>query len=394
MSNRDYTFRQLLEIEACTNCRICADVCPAVTASESGELSGIYRIKGLKDILKSRTWLLSNLFRKRSFKEGQQEYFSDTVFRCTLCGNCQEVCPVGISLKKLWLSLRLDLVHSGLYPKKIEMIKGNLEESHNVFAEDNEERAEWVEDMRDAPDHGYIKDKAEIVYFTGCVSSYFPMAQKIPMALVNIMEASGVDFTLLGEDEYCCGFPLLGAGLKEMSGQFIEHNLRVVKEKGAKKVVFACPSCYQMWREYYPRDIEIAHATQYLRDLIMENRIPLKEVPLTVTYHDPCDLGRGARVFDEPRNIIQSIPGVKLVELPRNRENCQCCGGGGNLEMIDSGLSEEIAKGKIDEVMGTGAQAVITSCQQCVRTMASYTRRNKVPLDVLDITQLVQRALE
>ena len=250
MTNKDYTFRQLLEIEACTNCRICVDVCPAVTASESGELSGIYRIKGLKDILKSRTWLLSNLFRKRSFKEDQQKSFSDTVFRCTLCGNCQEVCPVGISLKELWLSLRLDLVHSGLYPKKIEMIKGNLEESHNVFAEDNEERAEWVEDMRDAPDHGYIKDKAEIVYFTGCVSSYFPMAQKIPMALVHIMEASGVDFTLLGEDEYCCGFPLLGAGLKEMSGQFIEHNLRVVKEKGVKKVVFACPSCYQMWREY------------------------------------------------------------------------------------------------------------------------------------------------
>jgi heterodisulfide reductase subunit D len=99
-------------------------------------------------------------------------------------------------------------------------------------------------------------------------------------------------------------------------------------------------------------------------------------------------------VFDEPRQIIRSIPGVEFVELPQNRENCQCCGGGGNLEMIDAKLSAEIAKRKIEEVLSTGAEAVVTSCQQCVRTMMTYVRRNKVPLDVLDITQLVHRALK
>jgi heterodisulfide reductase subunit D len=114
---------------------------------------------------------------------------------------------------------------------------------------------------------------------------------------------------------------------------------------------------------------------------------------LTVTYHDPCDLGRGSRVFDAPREAIQSIPGIKFVELARNRENCQCCGGGGNLEMIDAGLSAEIAKQKIEEIMHTGAEAVVTSCQQCVRTMTTYVKRNKVSLEVLDITQLIHRAL-
>jgi heterodisulfide reductase subunit D len=115
---------------------------------------------------------------------------------------------------------------------------------------------------------------------------------------------------------------------------------------------------------------------------------------MTVTYHDPCDLGRGASVFEEPREVIQAIPGVRLVELPRNRENCQCCGGGGNLEMIDAELSGEIAKQKIVEVVRTGAEAVITSCQQCVRTMATYVRRNKVPVEVMDITELIRRALK
>ena len=121
---------------------------------------------------------------------------------------------MGIGLKDLWLSLRVDMVHSGSYPPKIDMIRKNLAGSRNVFAEDNEERAAWVEDMRNAPDDGLVKDHAEVVYFTGCVAAYFPMAQKIATALAEIMIACEVDFTLMGENEWCCGFPLLGAGLK------------------------------------------------------------------------------------------------------------------------------------------------------------------------------------
>ncbi|MBU2498846.1 MAG: (Fe-S)-binding protein, partial [Proteobacteria bacterium] len=363
-------------------------------ASKEGELSALYRMKGLKEILKSRTGLFRRLLGKKAPTEKAWKAYSDTVFRCTLCGNCQEVCPVGIRLKELWLSLRQDLVHSRFFPEKIDMIRDNLEESHNVFAEDNEERADWVEDMRDAPDHGFLKDQAEVVYFTGCVASYFPLAQKIPMAFAEILEASKVDFTLLGEEEWCCGFPLLGAGLKEMLHVFVEHNVDAVREKGATRVILACPSCYQMWREHYPPEVEISHASQFLIELVKKDQVPLRDLELTVTYHDPCDLGRGARVFDEPRALIRAISGVRLVELPRNREMCRCCGGGGNLEMIDPKLSLEITKEKIDEVLSTGAQAVITSCQQCVRAMTTYVRRNKIPLEVLDITELLQRALK
>ena len=394
MANRDYSIRQILEVGACTNCQICAQVCPAVAAALDGELSAVSRVDNLKTVLKSRSRLLRKIFRSKEFSEDQWRHFSDTVFRCTLCGNCQEVCPVGIHLKDLWVSLRQDLVHSSYHPKKLKMIRDNLEEEHNVFGEDNEERTEWVEDMRDPPDDEYIREQAEVVYFTGCVSSYFPVAQKIPMALAEIMDASDVDFTLLGEEEWCCGFPLMGAGMQENIQAYIDHNLEAIREKGAKEVVFACPSCYQMWREYYPAEFKISHASQYLTRLIKENRVPLKELDLSVTYHDPCDLGRAARVFDEPREVIRSISGVKFVELPRSRESCQCCGGGGNLEMIDAELAAEIAKQKIDEVLQTGVQAVVTSCQQCVRTMLTYVRRNKIELEVLDIVQLVHRALK
>jgi len=394
MPKANFTIRQLLEMDACTNCRLCADVCPAACAAMNGELSAVYRMKGLKRSLKAKSGHFSKLFGRRPPSEEELKHFADTVFRCTLCSNCEEICPLGIRLKEMWLSLREHLVQEKAYPSKIDMIRTNLAKSRNVFGEDKSERAEWVEDMRQPPADRYLKPRAEVVYITGCVSAYFPLAQKIPMALAEIMDASGVDFTLLGEDEWCCGFPLLGAGLMEMFVDFKSQNLAAVKAKGAHTVVFACPSCYQMWREYYEADLELLSAPELLLRLVRSGKVPLGELPLTVTYHDPCDLGRGARIFDEPRELIRSIPGVRLVELAHSRETCMCCGGGGNLEMVDADLAAKIARDKINEVLATGAQAVTTSCQQCVRTMTGIVKRNKIKLDVLDIVQLVRKALK
>jgi heterodisulfide reductase subunit D len=148
-----------------------------------------------------------------------------------------------------------------------------------------------------------------------------------------------------------------------------------------------------MWQEHYPPEFEIFHATEFLAALLKEDRLPLRKLDLTVTYHDPCDLGRGAGRFDAPREIIQSIPGIRFVELPNNRENCKCCGGGGNLEMIDAELSANIAANKMQEVRATGAQTVVTACQQCVRTMTTFAKRNKVAVEVLDVVQLLNKAL-
>jgi len=394
MPDQDYSLYEFMQMEACTNCRLCAEICPAVSASNDGHLSGAYRLDELRKIVRKRKGLFKRFFGLKEPTAEELKAFSETVFRCTLCGNCQVVCPVGLSLKDLWLSVRSDLVDRHAYPDKVDMIRDNLEKSHNVFDEDNDERSEWVEDLRNPPDHGYLREKAEVVYFTGCVASFFPLAQKIPMDIAGLFEAGDVDFTLLGEEEWCCGFPLLGAGHRGSLDSIIEHNLSAVREKGAGKVVFACPGCFNMWKEHYPGEFEIIHSTQFLLDLIRTGRLTLKEVPLTVTYHDPCDLGRASNVFDAPREIIEAIPGVELIELKRNRENCLCCGGGGNLEMIDAGLSGDIAKQKVEEVLETGAQTVVTACQQCVRTMTAHVKRNKIKLEVIDITALLHRAID
>jgi len=393
MSNRNYSVTEILQVQACTHCLGCAAVCPAVCGSLDGKLSADYRLKTLDRLLKTRTGFWGKLFGKKELTEDELRAFSETVFRCTLCGSCRQMCPSGIDLTQLWHALRRDLVASDAYPEKIDMIRENLDSSHNVFGEDNEERADWVEDIPDAPDHNYIKDRAEVVYFTGCVSSFFPLAQQIPTALVDILDAARIDVTLLGEDEWCCGFPMLAAGLRDRLDDHIAHNIEAVRAKESRHVVFACPSCYQMWREHYPRDFEIYHVTQYLEQLVSKGQLQLEAVDLPVTYHDPCDLGRGSREYEAPRRLISAIPGVRLVEMVHNRENCLCCGGGGNLEMFDSDLSGEIAKAKIDEAMATGAKAVVTACQQCVRVMTTYVRRNNIEFDVMDIVQLVQKAL-
>lgn len=398
MRQSAFSIRQRMALDACTECGQCLTVCPAVAASGDADLSAQVRMHNLKKLLRDRNFFwkaLNEMLGREPLATPQVlKDYGLSVFRCSLCGDCEEVCPAGLPLKDMWLSLREELSRTGDAPDKIRMIRANLDGSHNVFDEDNDERGDWVDDMRKPPKGGCLKDSAEVVYFTGCVGAYFPLAQKIPMAFVEILDAGGIDFTIMAGDEWCCGFPLQGSGQSEGLPAIIAHNVAAAKARGARKVVFTCPSCYQIWREAYPPEFELVHASEMVAQLVLEDRLPLGELPMTVTYHDPCDLGRGGRVFDEPRAIMARIPGLTLVEMEHNREHCLCCGGGGNLEMIDPDLSAAMAKRKVEEAVATGAEAIITNCQQCVRTMMTYAKRNKVSIDVMDMSQLVAKSIE
>ena len=140
--------------------------------------------------------------------------------------------------------------------------------------------------------------------------------------------------------------------------------------------------------------IEVFHSTQFIKRLIDEGKVAFKEKKIRVTYHDPCDLGRASGVYDAPREILRAIPGVELVEMEGNRDQCKCCGGGGNLEMVNPDLSAALARAKIEEVKATGAEMVITACQQCVRSIQSTARRKKIPLAVTDIIEFVIKNMD
>jgi heterodisulfide reductase subunit D len=321
------------------------------------------------------------------------DHYRDIFAKCLLCGACSVTCPSGVELKKVFLGMREEIAkQKGLHPMMKEVVR-SVTQNRNIADEDNEERGEWRDFLKDLPEHLYEKDQAEVAYFVGCVASFFPMVQTIPQNLVRIMDAAGVDFSILGGEEWCCGFPLIGAGVPEKMQELMEHNLEKVKALGAKSVVFSCPSCHRTWNEYYDTDLERLHDTQFIEKLIEDGALSFKEMNATVTYHDPCDLGRNGGVFDAPRRILKAIPGLTLLELENNRAKSVCCGGGGNVEMADGNLSGMVAQKKIEEIERAGADAVVTSCQQCVRTIKSRARRQKIDLNVMDITELVLKAM-
>ena len=387
--------KQLLEIDACTRCGECLRFCPIYSERGEEEINPRGKIQTIKKFIRAQYGLWAKIFGPKKLSEEEIKKFSEMVYHCTLCGECGLQCPVSIDSKNLWLALKEVLVDLGTYPKNIELMKKYVLTNYNISGEDNALRVEWLGALENLPAHQYQKERAEFVYFVGCVSSYFPMAHKIPQGVVKILDKANVDFTLLGGTEWCCGFPLIGAGFRKEIQGLIQHNIEGVKGRGAHSIIFACPSCYHTWQEEYQTDLELYHSTQFILRLIKEGMIRFKnEDKIKVTYHDPCDLGRASNVYGAPREILRAMPGVEFVELADHAERCKCCGGGGLLEMIDPELGAALAKEKIKQIQATGADLLITACQQCFRTILSTARRMKIPIKAQDITEFVLKRMK
>ena len=380
--------KDLIALDSCVKCGSCVDVCPiyAQTQQLENTMGGFFT--NLKSFIRKAYGLPMILFGPTKTENIPKEY-SEHSYLCTLCGRCAMVCPAFIDTKGLRMSARGFMVEKGVYPHIMNQVAETLNRVHNISGEPSEDRPMWVQALSEAPKDMFQRERAKVVYFVGCVASYFPMTKRIPQSFVQIMDKAGVDFTLLGGEEWCCGFPLIAAGMKKDAEVLIQHNLEKVKEKGAERVVCACPSCYHTWKERFNAEIEIFHSTQFLKKLIDEGKISFKEKAMKVTYHDPCDLGRASGIYETPRDIVKAIPGVELVEMEGNREQCKCCGGGGDLEMVRPDLSALMAQAKIEEIKATGADMVITACQQCIRTIQTTARKKKIPIVAMDITEFV-----
>jgi heterodisulfide reductase subunit D len=391
--SKRFSARQLIELDACMRCGECLRVCDSFAVRGDQEITAGERIR----LLKSRMGAAGPGFlsRDRATPAELIGRISKGSYECTLCGRCEEFCPVGIKLRDLLISMRTEAIAGGAAPSQVEQVCEIVSRSHNVVDNPNEDRAMWAEYLMDAPDDLYMRKKVDVLYFVGCMASFSPSIQDIPGAFVKVLEASGANFGILGPDEWCCGFPLIVAGLEREHEELRRHNLEKLKELGASEVVFSCPSCYYTWTRYYrPEGVRLMHATEFILSRIESGKIRPGRFEARATYHDPCDLGRGMRVFEPPREIIRSIPGLSLVELPENRERGFCCGGGGDIEMIDTKLVEEIASRLMGKVESVGAELVVTACQQCNRMIKNAARIGGKNIEVKDIVQLVAESLD
>ena len=317
------------------------------------------------------------------------------LFACLDCRSCLAHCPAAVRTDEIFQIARRAFARSEFFPGALTQMDQRVDAEHNISGEANESRLLWQDNLEEKPTALVGKAGAEVLFYVGCVASLYPMAYAIPQSMVELMEAAKIDFTTLGGTEWCCGYPLHAAGLD--IDDLIEHNLAEIRRLGVKTLVATCPSCYYTWTNYYPTgapgDVKVMHATQFLADLVESGRLKLGEVKAKVTYHDPCDLGRKSKEFDAPRRILEAIPGVELVEMPNNRMNAVCCGGGGNQESLNPELSAAIADARLAEAVGTGASILVSACQQCERTLTMAARRAKARVKVMDVTEILRRSV-
>ncbi|MFX1529133.1 MAG: (Fe-S)-binding protein, partial [Promethearchaeota archaeon] len=371
--------------------------CPVKEAKEE-EGFELYFSRGRMNVLKS-------------ILQGQiplSKELAEWVYQCSECKNCSEVCHMSqneyvilptcnwIDHVRVWEALRKDLVEAGFAPleRHSELLEYmNNDQMKNPYGEDREKKFEWVSQFPQ------IKEAGELMFFGGCT---IPLRQLSTLKnMMTVLKAAGKDVAI-SRDEWCCGSIALRIGDEKSLSEIVRHNIDVFRNKGAKVLFTACAGCYRTWKKDYPELIreelpfEVKHITEILIELLTNNEIEFKPEQIEkikVTYHDPCHLGRHMNLYDIPRDIIQKIPGIELIEMKRNRKDAWCCGAGGGVKSQFSDLAVTISLERIQEAIETGAEILLTSCPFCVDNLNDALKlmdqQIKMKIKVMDIIDLI-----
>jgi heterodisulfide reductase subunit D len=374
------------DLSRCYYCQKCTAGCPSAPAMPYGPAQMVRMVQlGLKETLLE----------------------SPSIWFCLHCETCGARCPNEISIAGLTQALRQmameekgDSLQGDAGIQALRALGENILGSHNISSDNNDQRLMWSENLERVPEGLESRKGAHTLYFVGCVSSFFPMTYVIPQAFVQILEAAGEDFTALGGEEWCCGYPLLMAGMGAQAGETVRHNVAQARSLGIQRIVTTCPACYHMWTHFYPQilgeevGIDVVHSTQVLAELLDEGRLRLKATPRVATYHDPCDLGRKNNLYDAPRQVLESFPELSFHEMSDHGRDALCCGGGGNVETFNPDLVGELSQRRFQQALDTGAQVIVSACPQCERTLTAEARREQARVRVMDLVEFVWRSLD
>jgi heterodisulfide reductase subunit D len=269
----------------------------------------------------------------------------------------------------------------------------------NISGEPNEHRLRWSTNLPQPLTGIEGARDADVLYFVGCIASFYPRGFGIAQGFGRILQLAGIRFTTLGGGEWCCGYPLINSGMSDDVGAFVEHNLERVRELGVTTVVTTCPSCFYTLKELYPKfasmppGFTVLHASQLLAELLDGGRLRPGRLPQVVTYHDPCDLARKGGELDAPRHVLRSIPGLELREMANTGVNALCCGGGGDVKLLDLDTTLEVAVRRVTQAVDVGAETAVSSCQQCKRALTSAVQWMRKPLRVIDVVELLWQSM-
>ena len=367
---------QQFGLTACIQCGKCTGGCPVSPKSALNPRALIYQM------------LLGESFEVVSRSE---------LWDCTTCSTCGLRCPKGVKAVDLIINLREQWIESGKIPTTLRAPLTATLNQGNPLVLPREDRSLWADGLQVKNIAGG-GESAEVAAFICCENAYDPRVQPVPRALVKVLRAAQVDVGTLGLDEQCCGSEIRRLGEAGLFEYLRDDNLDKIRSAGVKKMVTTSPHCFNVFKnEYTGADFAVEHYTQILARLVQERRLKFTgKFQATVTYQDPCFLGKQNGVYDEPRTILKSIPGVKLVEMDRSRERSQCCeGGGGRMWLEGTNNQVRLANDRIEQALETGATVLATACPFCFLTLsdAVLATEHENDLRVMDILQIAEAAI-
>jgi len=389
--------KELLDGYACIMCNRCQDACPAYYTGKELSPSALE--------INKRYYLNENL---KEFSEGADSLeglskwmlSEEAAWSCTTCGFCIEVCPVGNEPMVDILRMRQDLVlMESNFPRDAMETFDKIENYGNPWGMSPNDREKWTEGM-EVPKMRE-KGSAEYLYWAGCSGAYDDRGKDISRSVAKIMNESGVDYAILGNEETCTGDSARRIGNEYLFQMQAAQNMENFDKYGVKKIVTQCPHCLTTLKNDYGEigaELEVVHHSEFIADLIKEGKIsPEKSLEEDITFHDACYVGRHHGEYDAPRDVLQSVMGedAKLVEMPRNKKESFCCGAGGGNMWYDIDKGKRINVERFEEAIDTGAKKVATSCNFCMIMMedARKVTGQDEKMEVYDISELVAQRL-
>jgi Fe-S oxidoreductase len=260
------------------------------------------------------------------------------------------------------------------------------------MGEERQSRAAWAEGLSVKP----FTEEMALLYFPGCYLSYDPRLKKVAVATAAILNKAGVDYGILGAKENCCGESIRKTGNEDLFKRLARENIKTFIENGVRRILVSSPHCYHTFKNEYPEfrvNFEVVHISQFLDEMIREGRLELpKEYARKVTYHDPCYLGRHNGLYEEPRQVLNRVPGLELVEMPESRRQSLCCGGGGGRIWMETPKGERFSDIRLEQAIGVGAEVLVTSCPYCIANFedSRLALKDGATIEIKDITEIIQ----